>query len=43
MVSSGWARARSDLPGFAAASFSEEEGQARAAHRGLWQGGEASF
>jgi endonuclease YncB( thermonuclease family) len=43
MVSSGWARARSEAPGFAAASFSEEEGQARAAHRGLWQGGEASF
>lgn len=43
MVASGWARARSESPGFAAASFGDEEGQARAAHRGLWQGGEASF
>lgn len=44
MVASGWARARSSAPGFAAASFTEEEEQARAAHRGLWQGGgEASF
>ncbi len=43
IVAAGWARARSDTPGFAAASFGDEEGQARAAHRGLWQGGEASF
>jgi endonuclease YncB( thermonuclease family) len=43
IVATGWARARSDSPGFAAASFGEEESAARAAHRGLWQGGEASF
>ncbi len=43
MVASGWARARSESPGFAAASFGDEEGLAKAAHRGLWQGGEASF
>ena len=43
IVASGWARARSETPGFAAASFGDEEGQARAAHRGLWQGGGASF
>ena len=43
IVATGWARARSETPGFAAANFGEEEGQARSAHRGLWQGGEASF
>jgi endonuclease YncB( thermonuclease family) len=43
MVASGWARARSETPAFAAASFAEEESEARAAHRGLWQGGAASF
>lgn len=43
MVASGWARARSESPGPAAGGFAEEEGQARAAHRGLWRGGEAAF
>lgn len=43
MVAAGWARARSDAPAFAAARFDEEETSARAAHRGLWQGGAASF
>lgn len=43
IVAAGWARARTETPGFAAASFSDAEGQARAAHRGLWLGGEASF
>ena len=43
LVATGWARARSDNPGFSAASFSDEEAQARAAQRGLWRGGEASF
>lgn len=43
MVAAGWARARGETPHFAAASFGDEEGRARAAHRGLWQGGEASF
>lgn len=43
IVAAGWARARSESPSFAAASFGEEESQARTARRGLWQGGEASF
>ena len=43
IVAAGWARARSETPGFAAASFGDAEGQARAASRGLWQGGGASF
>ncbi|MCC6718887.1 MAG: thermonuclease family protein [Acetobacteraceae bacterium] len=43
IVAAGWARARSDTPGFAAASFGDEEDAARSARRGLWQGGEASF
>ena len=43
IVAAGWARARADSPGFAAASFGDEESRARAAHRGLWQGGDASF
>jgi len=43
IVAAGWARARSESPGFAAASFGDAEVQARTAHRGLWQGGEASF
>ncbi len=43
IVAAGWARARSDSHGFAAASFGNEENQARSAHRGLWQGGETSF
>ena len=43
IVAAGWARARSESPSFAAASFGDEESQARTAHRGLWQGGEASF
>ena len=43
IVASGWARARSESPAFAAASFGDEESQARTAHRGLWQGGGASF
>lgn len=36
IVAAGWARAR-------AASFGDEESQARAARRGLWQSGDASF
>ena len=43
IVAAGWARARSETPGFAAASFGDAEDQARAARRGLWQGGDASF
>jgi len=43
IVAAGWARARSEMPGFAEASFTAEESEARAAHRGLWQGGATSF
>jgi endonuclease YncB( thermonuclease family) len=43
MVEAGWARARSEAPAFAEASFDNEETAARAAQRGLWQGGSASF
>lgn len=43
IVAAGWGRARSDSPGFPAASFGAEESEARAARRGLWQGGEAAF
>lgn len=43
IVAAGWARATFAPDGFAAASFSTEEGQARAASRGVWQGGPASF
>ena len=38
VVAAGWARARSDTAGFAAASFGDEESQARAAQRGFWRG-----
>ncbi len=43
IVAAGWARA-SDVPeGFAEARFADEEDDARAALRGIWQGGPASF
>jgi endonuclease YncB( thermonuclease family) len=43
IVAAGWARARGDVRGTASAAFGDAEDQARAAQRGLWQGGEAAF
>jgi endonuclease YncB( thermonuclease family) len=43
MVAAGWARAAAGAEGFAEARFTDEESDARAAHRGIWQGGPASF
>ncbi len=43
IVAAGWARATGETESFAAARFTAEEGKARAARSGVWQGGPSSF